>query len=312
MDRSGRAERSTAPVKAYATVQASLRLSPDGTRAALVVESGRVRTGPTPTSAAPAQLGVTGSDIWIWTIARGTLTRLSFTNQSLSPVWTPTGRRVCYRNAVDVMCQDADGSGQAVTVAKIDGLVSLKSFSPDGTRFLSTVAVTVGQDIVMTTLGPPAETRPLIQTTFSQGGAAISPDGRWLAYHSNESGRSEIFVRPFPSVERGRWQVSVEGGVEPRWAHSGRELFFSTGGGPAPRLIWSTPVQAETSFETGKPSVIGKLPPSSSSAYDVGSDGRILYHVDDAVQSSATMQQLVVVQHWFDELKARAPVSKSR
>ena len=122
MDRQGRMERPTAPVKGFNSGLSAVRLSPDGTRAALTVDADTVRAAPTPGGGV-----VTGSDIWIWEIGRGALTRLSFSGQAASPVWTPNGRRVCYRIGFDVWCQAADGSGQAEKLATVDGMTALKS-----------------------------------------------------------------------------------------------------------------------------------------------------------------------------------------
>ncbi len=143
----------------------------------------------------------------------------------------------------------------------------------------------------MATVGPPLEIRPLIKSPFSEASAAISPDGRWVAYKSNESGRFEIYVRPFPAVEQGRWQVSTDGGFEPRWARNGRELFFTIGGGGAgPPTILAASVQPGASFVAGKPAVVLKLPVSSSFAYDVAPDGRFLLHRDASVLRNVATQ----------------------
>ncbi len=163
-------------------------------------------------------------------------------------------------------------------------------------------------DILMATLGPPLEIRPLIQTPFSESGPAISPDGRWVAYASNESGRSEVYVRPFPEVEQGgRWQVSTDGGNEPRWARNGRELVFRTGGGPSgTATILSAMVASGPTFVASRPAVVLKLPNTSSFAYDVAPDGRFLLHRNaSATGDDQTKPQIVMVQNWFEELKAR-------
>jgi serine/threonine-protein kinase len=106
----------------------------------------------------------------------------------------------------------------------------------------------------MATLGPPVETTPLIQAPYSQTHAALSPNGRFLSYASNETGRPKVYVRPYPSVDQGRWQISVEGGVEPRWSADGRELFFSNFGEglrPAEPAILSVAVQPGSAFAAG-------------------------------------------------------------
>ena len=281
-----------------------MRLSPDGTRVALTIATNRT-----------ANAGATGgADIWIWEIARNVLTRLSFGNQGATPTWMPDSRRVCYIRAMEIVCQAADGSGQAQTVVTIEGNVGIKSVTPDGTRLLLNDGSTGGTDIGIVTIGPPATKRLLLHNEFNETAAAISPNGRWIAYSSNESGRNEVYVRPFPAVDQGgRWQISTEGGSEPRWSHSGRELFFGTGGGNAPRAIWSAAIHDAQGFSAGTPALLVTISNLASSAYDVAPDGRFLFHVPAAelVEGAAAQsERIVVVQHWFDELKARAPLKK--
>lgn len=221
---------------------------------------------------------------------------------------------MCYDSLIEVVCQAADGSGQAQVLFKVDGLTDVRPISPDGTRMLlSAQTPRNGDGILMAMLGTASEARALIQTPYSENGAAISPDGRWLAYDSNESGRTEVYVRPFPAVDQGRWQISTEGGREPRWARNGHELFFTTGGGAGPRALMSVVVTpGSSSFAVGKPAVVMKFPSGLSSAYDVAPDGRFLFHVPASNATAETSrQQIVVVQHWFDELKARVATAAS-
>ena len=297
LNRQGQQELTTAPRRNFS----GLTLSPDGTQAAVVVANAT---------------GVVGTDIWVWTIARGALTRLTFTGAASSPVWTPDGRRICYSGTLEAFCQAADGSGQPLSLFKLPGSTELGSISPDGTRLVFTVSAqtsVAARDIMIATFGPPIEVRPLIKTAFGENSPRVSPDGRWMAYASLESGRNEVYVRPFPEVDRGRWQVSTDGGFNPRWAKNGRELFFAKGGFGTPRSFWSTQVQPGSTFVAGKPSEIAKSASTAavSVEYDVAPDGRFLVHVDasSGAAAAASRPQLVVVQHWFDELKARVPVS---
>ena len=299
LNREGRQEPTTAPQRGFMTGGFGLALSPDGTLAAVSVNN-----------------TTTGSDIWVWTIARGALTRLTFTAATASPVWTPDGRRICYTQTDEVFCQAADGSGNPLSLFKFPGLNSLGSISPNGTRLVFTAAPQPDQaaDIMIATLSPPTEIRPLIKTRFGEGNPRISPDGRWIAYTSIESGRIEVYVRPFPEVDQGRWQVSTDGGFDPRWAKNGRELFFSSGGGPGPRLFWSSAIQPGVTFVAGKPTQIATSPSgaAASFAYDVASDGRLLVHlpVTSGTAAEVSRPHVVVVQHWFDELKARVPIPR--
>ena len=96
---------------------------------------------------------------------------------------------------------------------------------------------------------PPRQTEPLVQTTFAEDNGELSPDGHWLAYQSNESGRYEIFVRPFPTVDAGHWTISTSGGSSPLWARSGTELFYLDGTGAMTRV----PIQTAPTFSAGTP-----------------------------------------------------------
>lgn len=301
LNRQGQQEPTTAPQRYFAMGGSGLALSPDGTQAAVLVSD-------------DANTSV-GTDIWVWTIARGALTRLTFTGAAVSPVWTPDGRRICYRETDEAFCQAADGSGKPVSLFKLAGLNALGSISPDGTQLVFTVSdltASARADIMIATLGPPIEVRPLIKTAFGEYSPRISPDGRWIAYHSNESGRNEVYVRPFPEVDQGRWQVSAEEGFEPRWAKNERELLFGSGGNANALSRWSSAIQPGATFVAGKPTQIATSPSEAnpSFAYDVASDGRLLVHLAAVRGTAAEASRLVVVQHWFDELKARVPIPR--
>ena len=304
--RDGKIEPTAAPPRPITFNTSGLRIAPDGTRVALSVE-----TDPSGGGSAAFLPATIASDIWIWDIRRNTVTRLTVNGKATSPVWTPDSQRLCYRAGTDILCQAADGSGAATTLATYKELDAVKSFSPDGRQLLWTAAVGKTNDIFVTATDASFTTRPLIGTRFTENSPAISPDGRWVAYSSDESGRTEIYVRPFPEVDRGRWQVSTEGGLEPRWARDGRTLFYFTGGGPVPRVLWSAAVTPGPRFTTEPPRVLARLARDTSSAYDVATDGRILFHLSatSTVARPQQLSQIVVVQHWFDELNARVPRS---
>jgi serine/threonine-protein kinase len=170
----------------------------------------------------------------------------------------------------------------------------------------------------MLTFDSKPQVTPLIRTPYSERNAEISPNGHWLAYESDESGREEIWVRPFPDVNAGRWQVSTGGGRQPLWARNGRELFFRGSDGSV------IAVQVENvdrgargaGFSWGPPSVVlqgrtyffynaGLL----GRSYDVSSDGQrfLMIEAGSGVDAASERPSIVVVQNWTEELKRLAP-----
>ena len=215
------------PIKAPPRLYDEPRLSPDGTRVALAINDQE-------------------HDVWIWDLARETLTRLTFDpGVDESPVWTSDGRRVVFGStragASNLFIQAADGTGIAERLTTGADSQRPASVAPDGTGIVGWVnAPKTTGDIVWFPLkasasgsgsGPVSGAslsglEPLVQTVAIEFNAEISPDGRYIAYQSNESGRGQIYVKPFPRVNDGRWQVSTDGGTRPVWARNGRELFY--------------------------------------------------------------------------------------
>jgi serine/threonine-protein kinase len=290
VDRNGARETLPAPPRGY-TVP---RISPDGTRIAVEI---REQT--------PA--------IWIWDIARAALTR--FTDGLRGdgfPAWTPDGKTIVFGSTrtgrPNVFAQAADGSGTARHLfehARADNPVSV---TPDGTQILfrrdsGLDAQSNKFDIMIGPIaGGPA--KPLRATRAHEVNAEVSPDGRWLAYDSNEAGdETQVFVRPFPNVDGGRWQVSNAGGKQPAWRADGRELFYLTSDGK----IAAVTVGPGASFSAGPPSVIvsPSLPPFSEVAprlYDVTRDGRRFLVVEEGAANDANRAMTVVI-NFAEELK---------
>ena len=151
----------------------------------------------------------------------------------------------------------------------------------------------------------------LIGTEFREGHPALSPDGRWLAYSSNESGQTEVYVRPFPDIARGLWQVSTTGGIEPVWAPDGRTLFYNDFG----RRLMSVAVEADVTFVARTPEMLFPLnnvllPATDSSNYDIAPDGEHFLFLQRTVTTdtdSGTAGDIIVVQNWFEELRRLVP-----
>src|SRR5262249_48313074 len=263
------------------------------------------------------------NDIWIWDLTRETLTRLtSDPGNDAEPVWTPDSRRLLFsstRTGVAALhWQAADGTGTADRLTT--SAIAPTSVTPDGTGVVGSATPPKTQwDVVLFPLASPASraepspspgaglsrVEPLIQTPFIERNAEISPDGRFLAYESNESGRNEIYVRPFPEVERGRWQVSTGGGTQAAWARNGRELFYLDGS----NRLTAVPVQTTSAtFSAGNPIRLfdrAYTTPVGFRTYDVSPDGQRFLMIKD--DQNATAASMVVVEHWSEELKARMP-----
>jgi serine/threonine-protein kinase len=279
------------------SVNRGLSLSPDGTRLALDV------------------IGVSSPDIWIKQLPAGPLSRQTFDGiPSTRPRWTADGRSVLYLSAQDSLAQSvwkrrADGSTAAEPVWRRPGVdVAEATLSRDGQWLVyRPVRADGNRDIFAVRLGRDTMPVPLLTGPFTEQGAELSPDGRWLAYTSDESGQEEIFVRPFPSTNTGRWQVSTRGGGAARWSHSGRELFFEGSNGD----FMVVPITPGTTFLPGEPRRLFSLTASFFGSvvvpyYDLTPDDKRFVMVRlSAVNTAPGAGQLVVVENWFDELKQK-------
>ena len=178
----------------------------------------------------------------------------------------------------------------------------------DGTRIvLGEVTPTMGRDLMVMPLRPPRVAQPLIQTTFNERNGELAPAGRWLAYQSDESGREEVYVRPFPDVDQGRWQVSTGGGRMPLWSRNGRELFYLS----SSNVLMGVQVEPGLSWRSTTPAQILQFPyfeAGSGRTFDIAPDGRRFLVIKPGGDN--TPQSLVVVQNWFQELKRRVPANR--
>ena len=146
-------------------------------------------------------------------------------------------------------------------------------------------------------------TKSLIQTEFFDGTPAVSPDGKWIAYQSDAPGQYEVYVRPFPNVEDGRWLISSGGGNYPVWAPTGEELFYTS----FDRLM---AVRIETEpFLAGNPEILftGNYFSPIGRNYDIHPEGQKFLMIKEGEQTGGTRQELIVVQNWFEELKRLVP-----
>jgi serine/threonine-protein kinase len=287
VDRQGVGRPLPAPPRGYS----SPRLSPDGQRLAVAIHG-------------------TNPGLWLYELARGTLTRLGSSPIVLLPTWTADGKRVTFGSApngpLNIYWMPADGSGPAEGLATSEHMQFPNSWSPDGhVLAFSEVDRTTGWHIWM--LSPEGERKPRLfsQTPANEGGAMFSPDGRWLAYESDESGRHEIYVRPVPGPG-GKVQISTDGGTEPVWARNGRELFYRNGD-----KMMAVAIETKATFAAAKPKLLFEghyeaglyaFQPN----YDISPDGQRFLMIKASEQESAG-RQINVVLNWFEELKGRVP-----
>ncbi len=220
-------------------------------------------------------------DIWLFDIARQTLTRLTFAGGSNQPVWTPDGQYVAYRSIPEennfLFWKRADGSGTEEQLTTGAPRQNPTSWSPDGQLLAFFQSPGLGgdgdRDIWMMPLDGDREPRPFLETPFNELVAMFSPDGRWVAYVSDESGRNEVYVLPFPGPG-GKRQISTEGGGYPQWARDGRELFYLND-----LQMMAVDIETEPGFTAGTPRLLfeggfvsragGPYP-----VYDVSADGQ--------------------------------------
>jgi Tol biopolymer transport system component len=281
LDRQGAAQPLAAPPQDYR----SIRLSPDGQRA--VVASGR-----------------SGGDIDIQIVelARGTLSRLTSEGQSFYPVWTPDGGRVAFRSFLKnsgIYWTPADGSGKPEFLLAGDSPI-LDSWTPDGKMLLyHSQAPARIWTLSVSVSGGGSKAKPLLETAFNESDAQVSPDGRWLAYTSDESGKNRVYARPFPGPG-GKTPVSIEGGQEPRWSRDGRELFYRD---PGKSQLMAVYIQTSPTFRAGQPHALFAL---GDVPWDAAPDGK-RFLVVKFQETAAGEAKLQVVVNWFDELRQKAP-----
>jgi serine/threonine-protein kinase len=255
-------------------------------------------------------------DLWRWDFTRTTLTRLTFDGGiDAYPAWTPDGRRLVFSSgqarAGNLYWQAADGTGTVERLTESPNLQSVTGVSPDGTRVIFTeYAAKTGEDILQLQLDG-RQVTPLVQTPFAERNGIISPDGRWLAFESNDSGQNEVYVRPFPDVHRGHWQVSTGGGTRPLWARSGQELFYLSPSGALMRVgvergrSWAATAPTML-IKEGYFTVPGVYP---GRTYDISPDGQrfLMLKAGGGADQAALPPSLIVVQHFDEELKRLAP-----
>jgi eukaryotic-like serine/threonine-protein kinase len=255
-------------------------------------------------------------DLWLWDLGRTTLTRLTLTaGVDVVQVWTPDSRRLIFTSeragVRNLFWQVADGSGAAERLTESPNTQYPTAVSPDGRKLIfAEETPRTDTDVMMIELEGARRVTPLVQSPFTERNGIVSPDGRWLAYEANESGRFEVYVRPFPDVNSGRWQVSTNGGTRPIWARSGQELIYVS---PSGALMRVGIARAGPSWATTTPTLLVKegyftIPIWWGRSYDISPDGqRFLMIKEGGANGTGAPASIIVVQHWVEELKRLVP-----
>jgi serine/threonine-protein kinase len=304
IDRDG----SETPLPEPAHPYASVALSPDGGRVAVDLFDLATFTG----------------DLWLYELDGDRLTRLTFGGINSSPVWTPDGQRLIYWHSEagqsngELRSVPADNSAPPVTLATVDdGPIGPTTITPDGTAVIGVTArgTGPGADIDIWALrlegtastsgdAATAELSDVLASDYNELGAMLSPDGRFLAYASNESGREEVYVVPYPGPG-GKTQVSTDGGRLPRWNPNGRELFYVNG-----TRLMAVDVETSPVFRRLTPKALFEAPAlgvATSAFYAVAPDGaRFLIPALGETDVDAPFELRIVV-NWFEELRELAP-----
>ena len=288
VDRAGEVTPTAAPERPYG----GFDLSPDDRRIAVGVSDGNA------------------ADIWLYDIERGTSERVTRDAVGVGGVtWHPDGDRLVYRSATDgggIFLQRADGIGPVDRLVA-SGLHVPSMFTPDGTTLLvTTFSAETREDIGSVPVEADSAYVPLLNEGFTEWEPTMSPDGQWLAYSSNESGRAEVYVRPFPEVGSGRTLVSTAGGRRPTWSADGSELFYV-----APDGMTVVSLETDPTFAPGLPRLLFDTAPFMADGartpfYDVTSTGQRFLMLER--MAGAGGGEIVVVQNWRSELDRLVPL----
>jgi len=281
MDRKGNPQPLAAPSRAYSQIH----ISPDGKRAVVTVDSGAPGYG----------------DLWIYDLEQGSLSRFTSGDSNSAPVWMPDGQRIAFfsylgKRGIFWVAADATGT-PAQLLASANQIVIPTSWTPDGKTLFYQAGAPAR--IWAVTLGK--EPLPISQSSFNERDAAVSPDGHWMAYDSDESGKSQVYAKPLPGPGA-KVAISIEGGQTPLWSRDGRELFYRD---PVKGQLMVAEVQPGPALKVGQPKALFAL---GDVPWDVAPDGRRFLVVQR--QGGAPTAKLQVVMNWFEELRRKAPTDK--
>jgi serine/threonine-protein kinase len=270
------------------------RISPDGTQMALNIFDGDKH------------------DVWIYVFAQDTFSRLTFENGNAYALWTPDGQHLTFSSdrdgPVNVFWKAADGSGTTKRLVKSDTIHLPSSWSPDG-HFLAMTEIhpkTAG-NIWLLSMDDERPPIPFLDTTFDEYEAVFSPDGRWLAYVSNESGQDEIYVRSYPGPG-GKVQISSGGGMGPLWAPGGKELFYLNDENMISVAIETEPVLKVSDSTVLFATDFKRFSLAGFRNHDITPDGERFVGIKGDQEKAPT--RIHIVLNWFEELKRLCPTEK--
>jgi serine/threonine protein kinase/Tol biopolymer transport system component len=282
------------------------RVSPDGSRVALSILEPQDKN----------------QDIWIHQFERAlSMTRVTFDpGQDTSPFWAPDARYLYFASSrtgsLDLFRRRADGTGAVEAVLAYPGTKYPADISPDGSTLLFGDQIQ-GESWKIMALplsasgersSAPRKPWPVLAGQFNAGGARLSPDGTWLAYNTDETNPTQVFVRPYPNVDSGRWQVSTDGGINPSWSRDGKEIYYRHGS-----RMMAVSVQTAPEFRPGSPRVLFEgdyyYAPDLSVQYDLEYPGRRRFLMLKQAPDTDTTK-LVYVGGWASELRGLVPIAR--
>jgi len=263
------------------------------------------------------RLAVTGTEIsganneiWLVDMERDTQTRLTFDGENSWPIWMADGKNIVFssdrQGQLNLYTTSADGSGTIEKLTTSEVMQAPTSCSPDNRLLAFTqMSSKTSFDIWLLPLEGERKPRPFRQTTFEEFGARFSPDGRWLAYQSNESGRLEVYVQPI-SGSSTKWQISAKGGDSPHWSRAGREIVYRNG-----TKMMAVEVATAPTFKAGRPKLLFEekyLNRNYIEYWDITPDGERFAIIRPGERQRLT--RINVVLNWFEELKNKVPTGK--
>jgi Tol biopolymer transport system component len=248
------------------------------------------------------------NDVWVVSVDRGTLTRLSFSpGEDETPVWSPNGRMVAWSGsrtgvARGIFRRSADASGSEELIWRLDLHAHVRDWTPDGKALIFEANdPKTNNDIWRLDLEGAPKATPIVQTPFIEHNSRLSPDGQWIAYSSNESGRDEIYLQPYPQGGS-RLTVTTSGGDQPVWSRDGQKIYFQADGAINAVDFVSGPQPSVKNARVLFPNRFDNPQGGNHTNYDAFPDGRLLM-LQSHIEKEGQRTKIVMVFNWLAELK---------